>query len=292
MTRRSLYIVALAPALLAGAIALIAWPSRDDGSPQMAGEELHIHDLAVDATGGEIFIATHSGLFRIGRDNRRTSVLDASDDVTAFTVSPYGRYFMGGHPDLSRVGRFQAPGKPPLLGLIASDDRGRSWDNVSLLGDADFHALVVVGTYLYAADSTSGRLLVSGDGGRSWESRGAVELIDLAVDTRDVSRMIGVGLTERFEQRLEASRDGGQTWQELDGPPLVEIDWSALEAVGITPDGAVWRSVDGLSWTEIGRAPGPTEALAVSGDAIYVVGPTGNVFVSRDRAATWQPAPE
>ncbi|HUP75591.1 MAG TPA: hypothetical protein VM282_21310 [Acidimicrobiales bacterium] len=225
MTRRSLYIVALAPAVLAGANALAVWPGRDDRSPRVGDEELHIHDLAVDSANGEIFVATHSGLFRIGRDHKRASVLDASDDVTAFTISPDGRYFIGGHPDLSRVGRFQAPGKPPLLGLVVSDDRGRSWSNVSLLGEADFHALVAVGTYLYAADSTSGRLSVSGDGGQSWESRGAVELIDLAVDPRDVNRMVGVGLTERFEQRLEAS-------------------------------------------------------------------PTANVFVSRDRVATWQPAPE
>lgn len=292
MTRRSLYIVALAPALLAGAIALAVWPGREDQSQQVDDEELHIHDLAVDSANGEIFLATHSGLFRIGRDHKRASVIDASDDVTALTISPAGRYFIGGHPDLSIVGRFRSPGKPPLLGLVVSNDRGRSWSNVSLLGEADFHALVVVGSYLYAADSTSGRLSVSGDGGRSWESRGAVDLIDLAVDSRDVSRMVGVGLTERFEQRLEASRDGGRTWQEFDGPPLVEIDWTLLEALGITADGTVWRSGDGLSWTEIGRAPGPIEALAINGDAIYVVSPTAKVFVSRDRAATWQPAPE
>ena len=117
--------------MLAGAIALAAWPSSDDRSPRVTDEELHIHDLAVDSAAGEIFVATHSGLFRIGRDNKRVSVLEASDDVTAFTISPYGRYFIGGHPDLSIVGRFQSPGKSPLLGLIVSDDRGRSWSNVS-----------------------------------------------------------------------------------------------------------------------------------------------------------------
>ena len=113
MKQHSLLIIALVSALLAGALALVALRERGDRSPQMAEEELHIHDLVVDSTAGETYIATHS-----------------------------------------------------------------------------------------------------------------------------------------FDQRLEASRDGGMTWQELPGPALIEVDWT-----------------------------------------LNVVSTTAAVFVSRDRAATWLPAP-
>ena len=278
--------MSLAFVLVAGVIAIATLPSEDE-TFENGDEELHIHDLVVDSTTNRVFVATHSGLFRIGRHSARTAVIDASDDVTAFAISSYGRYFAGGHPDLSQAGRFRAPDKPPLLGLIASDDGGRTWKVASLLGEADFHALVVVGSYLFAADSTSGRLLVSGDGGQVWEPRGSAELIDLAVDPRDVNRMVGVGLTKDFRQSLETSRDGGVTWREIDGPELVDVDWTLQEAFGITAAGAIWRSVDGLAWTEIGRAPGASQAIAVTESAMYVVGPEVDVSVSVDRGATW-----
>lgn len=99
-------------------------------------------------------------------------------------------------------------------------------------------ALVVLEDSIFAADSTSARVLVGDDGGLTWTSTtGGTQLLDLAVDPVDPDRMIGVD----FDRGLVATEDGGQTWQPIPGSPeLVEIEWTneSLErsnASGICP---------------------------------------------------------
>jgi hypothetical protein len=50
-----------------------------------------------------------------------------------FTVLGSGRFLGSGHPDLREA---REKGLPPLLGLIESQDGGRSWVPISLLGEA------------------------------------------------------------------------------------------------------------------------------------------------------------
>ncbi|MGI8439453.1 MAG: F510_1955 family glycosylhydrolase, partial [Thermoleophilaceae bacterium] len=134
---------------------------------------------------GSLFIATHTGLFRLAKDQARAQrVGQSSQDTMGFTVVGPDRFLGSGHPgDLE--------GGPSLLGLIGSRDGGRGWRPVSLSGEADFHLLRAAGPRVYGADSSSGRLLVSADEGRTWsERRPPGDLVDLAVDPREGRRLV------------------------------------------------------------------------------------------------------
>ena len=81
------------------------------------------------------------------------------------------------------------------------------WQPVSLLGERDFHVLEAAGprVYGYGSDfeSRQAGLLVSDDGGRSWEGRTPPEpLLSLAIDPGDPERVVASG-----ENGLHASTD-------------------------------------------------------------------------------------
>jgi hypothetical protein len=113
--------------------------------PTEAGPQ-HIHGLGVNPADGSLMIATHSGLFRAAPDSDSAKRIgDRRQDTMGFTVVGPDRFLGSGHPDLRDE-------LPSLLGLIRSDDGGRSWESVSLLGEADFHILRTAGTRLYGGE--------------------------------------------------------------------------------------------------------------------------------------------
>ena len=102
---------------------------------------IHVHGLGLNPKDGALFIATHTGLFRLAAGERNPErVAGRYQDTMAFTVVGPGRFLGSGHPD----GRERLP---PFLGLIESRDAGQSWRPVSLLGKVDFHLLEVVGRW-------------------------------------------------------------------------------------------------------------------------------------------------
>lgn len=149
---------------------------------------IHVHGLGVNPADGALFVATHTGLFRSAPGKQRSRrVGERFQDTMGFTVTGPDRFLGSGHPD----GR---DGLPPFLGLLRSTDAGRSWEPVSLLGKRDFHVLEAAGkrVYGYGSDfaSREANLLVSDDGGRSWEQRTPPEpLLSLAIDPDDPDRV-------------------------------------------------------------------------------------------------------
>ncbi len=144
-------------------------PTPEAGDPG----PIHVHGLGVNPSDGSLFVATHTGLFRAGPSEMRARrVGDRYQDTMGFTVIGPDRFLGSGHPD----GREQLP---PYLGLIESVDAGRSWQPVSLLGEADFHVLEARGQRIYGYgsdfESREPRFLTSTDGGRSWRRLEAPE---------------------------------------------------------------------------------------------------------------------
>jgi hypothetical protein len=151
----------------AGAVALALTGGDGNGgggTHSGSGSDLaHVHGLGVNPKDGTLYIATHTGLFRAPPGRRTvTRVGDTEQDVMGFSVVGPDRFLGSGHP---------GPGQsaPPNLGLIRSADAGRSWQPVSLLGDADFHVLRSQGDTVYGFNALTGALMVSRDGGRSWD---------------------------------------------------------------------------------------------------------------------------
>jgi hypothetical protein len=148
------------------------WRSSDGGKtfsgvPAADPGPVHVHGLGVNPADGALFIATHTGLYRVDEaEQKAMRVGKRFQDTMGFTIVGPNRFLGSGHPDLNEA---REKNLPSLLGLIESTDSGESWEPISLLGEADFHVLRFAGERVYGYDSSNDRLLVSGDRGRSWE---------------------------------------------------------------------------------------------------------------------------
>jgi hypothetical protein len=240
----------------------------------------HIHGLGVNPADDSLVIATHTGMFRVAPGERAPERIgDRRQDTMGFTVTGPDRFLGSGHPDAR-------DGLPPLLGLIRSDDAGRSWDPVSLLGDADFHVLRSAGPRIYGVNATDGQLYVSDDGGRRWATRAPPgDVVDLAPRPGRPGELVA-----SVVDGLHVSRDAGARWRPLDPERIGLLAWPSDDALFLVDaEGAVHRSADGgRSWREAGAAGGRPAAFVAHGDDLYVALHTNEVRMSQDGGRTWR----
>jgi hypothetical protein len=258
----------------------LAFTAGDRDDPH-GGEELaHVHGLGVNPKDGTLYIAAHSGLYRVPDGTRAaTHVGDTEQDVMGFSVLGPDRFLGSGHPGPNQDG-------PPNLGLIRSDDAGRSWDSLSLLGRADFHVLRSHGATIYGFDGMSGKLMVSRNGGRDWNGHDPPgPMIDLAIDPSNRPHIVA-----SVEQGLVESRDGGRSWR-----PLVEgrtglLAWPAVQRLYfIDRKGVLSVSGDaGRDWRQVGSIDARPAAFAAAADDLYAALPDGTVMRSGDAGAKWE----
>jgi hypothetical protein len=145
-----------AAAMLVASLAVVALAAcgGDDevGLPEPSNQvgdagPVHVHGLGINPSDGALFVATHTGLF--GAPSGTTEarrVADRFQDTMGFTVTGPDRFLGSGHRD----GR---EGLPPVLGLIRSEDAGRTSEPISLLGERDFHVLEASGERIYGYGS-------------------------------------------------------------------------------------------------------------------------------------------
>ena len=260
---------ALAAVLLAVVLGAL-WLRADNGDRAGAADPglVHVHGLGINPADRALYIATHTGLWRLPRGARAPErVGESRQDTMGFTIVGPDHFLGSGHPDNVR--------EPPLLGLIESKDRGRDWDPISLLGEADFHVLRAVGSLVYGYDVTNERLMVSSDGGRSWTERRPPPVIDLAPNPAKPTQVIA-----STEQGLLVSRDSGARWSPL-GEGVGLLAWPVPTALYlVTGAGDVLLSSDaGGRWTRAGQIGGPPAALTLGAGARQArrrrrVGPT------------------
>jgi len=259
----------------------------------------HVHGLDAPAwAGGDLLVATHYGLLRVLPDGRWRTVAGPAHDLMGFRAHPTraGSLYGSGHPDLRS-------GLPNPLGLLRSDDRGRTWAPVSLQGTADFHALTVQATdgeVLLGFDATGLRLLRSLDGGRRWAHASAEPLLAaggvLAVEIDPSDPDVLWAGTPRG---LWASDDGGGSWSEraFGGLPVtalrasVDGRWFAYVAhpdlgLLVRDEGGGWRTL-GL-WVGVEDVVGHVAPHPTEPDALFAGTLGMSVFATRDGGATWQ----
>ena len=281
MTFRSRAASVVGALVLAGAAAAGCGSESPPASEPVVedGGAGHIHGLGVDPADDTLIVATHSGMFRAAPGEREARRIgDRRQDTMGFTVVGPRRFLGSGHPDLR-------DDLPPLLGLIRSDDAGRSWTPVSLLGEVDFHVLRAAGSRVYGVDAQTGRLLASPDSGRSWETRRPPgPVIDLALDPADPERIVVT-----TEGGLHVSRDAGRGWRPLDAERAGLLSWGD-ELVLVDAEGRVHASRDGgRSWDERGSIGGQPAALARGGERELLAATHENVVkVSKDGGRSWQ----
>ena len=278
-------------AIVAFALAACAGGEGPETFTGIAPEDpgpIHVHGLGVDPSGGALFIATHTGLYRVEKgETKAERVGQKYQDTMGFTVVGPDLFLGSGHPDA----RDLQNGTPPLLGLIRSKDEGRTWTPVSLSGEADFHVLRYLGNRVYGYDATNDRLMVSGDAGKTWtERQPPAPILDLAADPDDQNHIVATIVGELpGTQGLQESRDGGETWTKL-GDPVGLLVWpSSKRLYLVDASGFVSVSTDGgKTFNIVGDIEGqPAAFMAIDDRELYVALHDGTVKVSRDAGETW-----
>jgi hypothetical protein len=249
-----------------------------------------VNALDIDPATGEFLLTTNRGFWRI--DAERDEVRRVKATVTAGTrSSPVGtflevlsrgpgRLLGSGHPDVKES-------LPPYLGLIESGDGGATWRVISRLGEADLHKMVVKHNRFYAFDAVLGAMLISEDGGRTFEEQFTPPelVIDFEVDPQDPQRIFAS--TDRV---LFRSEDGGQGWRAADRAEGIRLVWPAAGAFyRAERDGTVKRSRDsGATWQEVGRVPGePYKFKATGPERLFLALSDGTIVGSEDGGRSW-----
>lgn len=282
-SRRSIsaLVSGLVPLLLLG----VAGPGLAETIP--IDRIAHIHDLAVDpANPTRLYLATHNGLFLAAPDGTATRVGNITHDLMSFVPDPknFDQLYASGHP---------AGGGN--LGILASRDRGATWDHLSggVGGPVDFHAMAVSGADPEIVYGMFEGLQMSRDGGRSWRKVGPVpeRTFALTASARDADTVYAAAMDGLF-----VSRDAGNNWS----PAFMQRKPATL--VQVTAAGKIYAFVYGVGLV-VGAEPGtgwqvrssdfgdryPLKLAVDAGDPerIHVVADTGAIVTSRDGGRSW-----
>jgi hypothetical protein len=286
---------------LPAAVALLVAVAGCGAQPPAAGERSdrlvdftkkppYVNALEIDARDGSFLLTTNRGFFRIpsggGEPRRiRARVVDPSGRSPVGTFLELdvtdGEMLASGHPDRARP-------LPPYLGLMRSDDGGRTFRVVSRLGEADLHQIRRVHDRLYAFDAVLGAILISEDDGRTWTERPTPRqlVLDFVVDPRDPDVLVA-----STEEQLYRSEDGGETWRPSSQGVAARLDWPAPEVLMRADGDGLFRvsSDAGRTWEERGRIEGePYKVLAEDADRAFVALSDGAILSTQDAGRTFE----
>lgn len=256
----------------------------------------HVHGLAYSADGKRLFVPSHHGLAVYERGTWRKEP-GPEHDYMGFTVTR-ASFYSSGHP---------APGSKLVdpLGLIRSDDGGRTWTRLGLEGESDFHALAAGyasnAVYVYNHHPNS-RMSKAGiyftlNDGNTWQRAKAQELsgepssiavhpenpaiiavatkngLYLSTDSGDSFR----GLAEGPAYSVLFDLDGRHLWYGgyAKAPTLARLDWQTGERDNIS-----LPSLDRDAVAYIAQNPADRNVYAL---ATF----KRNIFQTADSGDTW-----
>jgi len=259
-------------------------PSGDGSSPA-------VNSIAVDPGDGTIIVGTGPALFRVdpgakegerilGTLNGASAPGTVSGNLVVRFTGP-GKLLASGHP--------QAGDLPENLPLMSSSDHGDTWQVVPNTAEADYHELEVFGDQLIAVSVESPDVLVSRDGGVTFEKRTPPQLpIDVVVDPSDPDHW-----AVSTEQGTFLSTNGGQSWRPRDPSSGARLAWPAKDKLySLERNGQLRVSADGgQTFKPVGDVGGlPSEFTYGTEGELYVAVVGGKVRKSIDGGKSWTTA--
>ena len=251
-----------------------------------AGRLENVHALAVNPRDGSLFAATTRGVYWIKDSEWAQRTNDSYQNTRGLIATGPDTFLGSGSADLRDV---VGGWEPRFAGLIQSQNGGRNWHTLSLKGEADFHTLELKERSIYGYDYVSEAFMVSGDRGRTWETRSHLPpLLDFAVNPISVDRILATD-----GNRMLMSRDGGRSWQPHPAPPLVHLAWTdATNFWGLDADGNTYLSADaGETWIQRTSLPASPQAFVATSDTLYAAVHVEDgivIHLSVDGGESWQ----
>jgi photosystem II stability/assembly factor-like uncharacterized protein len=223
-----------------------------------------VHGVARNLGDGEVYLATHQGLFRY--ENGHPVRVGPSVNLMGFSIAGPDRFYASGHPGAG-------VNLPNPVGLMETLDAGKTWSVLSRGEWPDFHALTSSSKGVLGYD---GALRSSFDG-IAWRQRAmATEPASLAASP-DGSRILATTASW-----VLLSSNQGATWSPLPGAPqLVDAAWADNDtAAGVTRTGRLAVTTNaGATWTTAEARVHPAQAISAS----RTLGGTLEVLVVTDR---------
>jgi hypothetical protein len=240
----------------------------------------HIHGLSVSGDTSQVLLATHDGLFDV--TEKPASKIGGTNDLMGFTgAKAHGVFYASGHPGAGS-------NLPNPLGLIRSEDGGKTWEQLSRQGESDFHALTTTKSGIVAFD---GELRTTPDG-KTWKTVAAAFAPATLAGHPDGDTVLAT-----TPEGVRRSTDGGNTWEPVQAGPVIQFAAFAhpAEAAGVEPDGTVNYSADaGATWTRKGRIDGEVHAIAAvkgaDGNPWIWAATANGIVVSTDGGTTFRPS--
>lgn len=286
---------------LALALGPLAWLNAGAQEPVTL---THVHGLSYSADGSRLMVPSHHGL-AVFAARQWTKAPGPAHDYMGFSGTRTALY-SSGHP---------APGsglKNPF-GLIKSTDGGKTWQQLGLEGESDFHttatsygtnAVYVVNPHPNSRMDAQGIYSTLNDG-RSWqraEGRGlAGRLHGLAVHPSDPATVAAA-----TDQGLFLSTDSGASFR-----PIVSGDRVLSAAFALDGKDVWWSGFDGrptlsvLAFQQPDAKPRLANLPALGEDAVAYIAQNParpnemaiatfrkSVFISHDSGRNWAPIAE
>ncbi len=177
---------------------------------QSLAELSHIHSVATD--GKDLYVASHHGLYVLKENGWKLRGEDF--DIMGLAFSE-GVFYASGHP-----GPLQ--NLPDPVGVLVSDNQGKTWRPLSLTGEVDFHLLEVSQENFIGAAANLGEILKSKDGGQTWQSTQVPVFSDMTLNPISKNQIL---LTTK--SGLQYSMDFANTFEDVAGPKnLSKVEWN------------------------------------------------------------------
>ncbi len=237
------------------------------------GKPEHIHSVATDGEG--FFLASEEGLYTW--TGTSWELRGEVFDVMGLAVND-GVFYASGHPGLLQD-------LPDPLGLLLSDDEGKTWRSHALSGHVDFHLLRVSGDTLVGIAANFKSVLVSSDGGTNWLTLVTPVFTDLDMNPALASEMLLVS-----NGVLSISTDAANSFSQIPSPEeVLFVDWSD-NGVFLASNSTLYRSEEyNGQYVAVSQKFRNIAAIGASSDAVIVLDDQG-VHLSTDGGATFNAA--